>query len=443
MFKRKWSALPPDPIFPSDLKGLGYFINDEDEVRSIENEDNYFKFFISRNPRFCERQRFSMNLAIQDEIHKRFIALGLCKVNLPTATATAFGATTPNVPRVPIFVSDGIAEKSRVVIIFGETTQDLGVLAHRVLGGRGGINKGSLVSVVKALSQQQCSPSDPSAPGIILANMGELIWWPEGERTLCTRSFDATPMPSAAHLGNYIDARVNRVPGHETPKAHVQRIFEDVVPMFANETAGFDIVGLGDGADIIESYFNCDATWERVGRRINCFASVGGQFHEKNVTCGGLREFLKDRARAYVPSAEPLGLILSSSSGNPNTTTFTSLGCPVFSAGEPQHVETLFIASYPIVLEWLQEVATTPVNQQPYANPTFLCSYSDGTEDDDSLGSGGGKSDSEDDVEADGGVSAGFTGLRIVKWDAVVETDSAVQPEGETDDDKKVGMDQK
>ncbi|KAI1163465.1 hypothetical protein F5B18DRAFT_661673 [Nemania serpens] len=422
MFNRKWSALPPDPTFPSDLKGLGYLINSDDEVRSIENADNYFKFFINRNIRFCERQRFAMNQAIQDEIHKRFIGLGLRKVTLPAAAAAA----ASDVPNVPIFVSANIAEKSRVVIIFGETHQDLGVQAHRVLGGKGGIDRGSLVSVVKALRQQQCSPADPSAPGIILANMGELIWWPEGKRTLNKFAFDAAPMPSAAHLGNYIDARVNRVPGHESPAAHVQRILEDVVPMFANRTAGLDVIGLGDGADVVESYLNCTATWQRVGYRINCFASIGGQFPAWEVKCGGLRRFLEDRTRAYVPSTEPVGLVLSGPSGNPATTTFTSLGCPVFSAGEAEHVETLFIASYPTVLEWLQEVANTPVQNQPYVNPTFTVVYSDGAEDD-SAGWGGEESGSADDNNDDGGISADFTGLRIVT-NEVVGMDGADQP---------------
>lgn len=61
MFRRKWSGLPKDPSFPFDLKELGYFINDVDEVRAIDNPNNYFKYFINRNPRWNDRQRFSMN----------------------------------------------------------------------------------------------------------------------------------------------------------------------------------------------------------------------------------------------------------------------------------------------------------------------------------------------------------------------------------------------
>ncbi|KAJ8109616.1 hypothetical protein ONZ43_g6086 [Nemania bipapillata] len=374
MFKRKWSALPADVKFPSNLKGLGYFINKDSEVRSIENEDNYFKFFINRNLRVCERQRFAMN----HEIHKRLNDLGLCKLSLPLPASDG----TPPLASVPIFASASIREKSRVVIIFGETHQDLGVLAHRVIGGNGGIDKGSLVSVVKALLQQQCSSMDPTPPGIILANMGELIWWPEGERTLSKSAFDATPMRSAAHIGNYIDAKVNRVPGNESPVAHVKYIFETVVSTLVDSNAGLDIIGLGDGADVVESYWNCSATWDRVGSRINCFASVGGQFPAWEVKCDGLQDFLQDRTRAYVPSDEPLGSVLSGPSGNPLTSTFTRLGCPVFSAGEPQHVETLFIASHLTVLDWLQEVADISASGKTYKNPMFVSIYSDGPDED-------------------------------------------------------------
>ncbi|KAI0487299.1 Arb2 domain-containing protein [Xylaria cf. heliscus] len=402
MFVRKWSTLPTDPIFPSDLKGLGYFINKDDEVRSIENEDNYFKYFISRNLRVCDRQRFSMNQAVQDEIHKRFMDLGLSKLYLPAGTTSV-----PSGPSVPIFVSADLAKKSRVVIIFGETHQDLGVLAHRVLGGQGGIEKGSLVKAVKAILQQRCSPADPAAPGVILANMGELIWWPEGGRTLCKFAFDSAPMRSAAHAGNYIDPEVNRVPGNESFNAHVKYIFEKVVPELVDPTAGLDIIGLGDAADVVETYLNNDATWGRVSARINCFASVGGHFPVWELKCDGLREFLKERARAYVPSLEPLGMILSGPTGNRNTTTFTSFGYPVFSAGEPLYVETLFIASHATVLDWVQEVADTSSKAKPYKNPVFTVVYSDGPGESNGWGNweegGGAAGDTkEDGTGADG-----------------------------------------
>ncbi|KAI1749270.1 Arb2 domain-containing protein [Xylaria castorea] len=427
MFLRKWSALPADPIFPSDMKSLGYFINKDDEVRSIEDEDNYFKYFISRNMRVCDRQRFAMNQAIQDEIHKRLTDLGLSKLFLPACTASV-----PSDPSVPIFVSADLAKKSRVVIIFGETHQDLGVLAHRVLGGKGGIEKGSLVSVVKALLQQRCSPTDATAPGIILANMGELVWWPEGGRTLSKFAFDWAPMRSAAHVGNYVDPKVNRVPENENFGAHVKYIFEKVVPDFVNSTAGLEIIGLGDGADVVETYLNNSATWERVAGRITCFASVGGHFPVWELKCDGLREFLKDRTRTYVPSPEPLGMILSGPTGNRNTTTFTELGCPVFSAGEPLHVETLFITSHTTVLDWLQEVADTLSKTKSYKNPVFTVVYSDGPGENNDWSSWDGEG-SGAMGEAKGNEGGGTGGLLIIPGDNVVAEEASQEKTGSDD----------
>lgn len=38
-----------------------YFINDEDEIRNIENPKAYFKFFITKNERYNCLQREAMN----------------------------------------------------------------------------------------------------------------------------------------------------------------------------------------------------------------------------------------------------------------------------------------------------------------------------------------------------------------------------------------------
>lgn len=45
-----------------------YFVNEDDEIRSIENSDNYFQFFISRNPRWNDRQRYAMNGEYHDTL---------------------------------------------------------------------------------------------------------------------------------------------------------------------------------------------------------------------------------------------------------------------------------------------------------------------------------------------------------------------------------------
>ncbi len=52
---------------------------------------------------------------------------------------------------MPIFASPDLAAKKRVVLVVGESLQDLGVLAYRVIGGPGGVDHGSMVSLVRQL----------------------------------------------------------------------------------------------------------------------------------------------------------------------------------------------------------------------------------------------------------------------------------------------------
>ncbi|XXH05933.1 hypothetical protein Hte_012376 [Hypoxylon texense] len=376
MFRRLWSGLPADPDFPADLEKLGYFINEDDEIRSIENPNNYFKYFISRNSRWNDRQRFAMNQALQNEIHKRLEKLDMQKCLLP------IGTKDPSKPHIPIFVSRDLPLKKRVVVIFGESTQDLGILAHRVLGTAGGVNKGSLVSIVTELQKQHTSSTDSSPPGIILANMGELVWWPEGKRAVSHWAFDNAPAKSAVHNGNLITDK-NLIKGNENPKLHVNYIFDQVIPLLVKDNVGIDVIGVGDGADFVEQYLDLPAVWEKWKKRINCLALVGGlhpvwELHSKDFAT----EFLKNKARAYATSLEPAGIPLSGPEGNPKTTTFTSLGCPVFSSGESHFTEVTLIAGAGLVLDWLQEVAMTPEGED-YANPKFEIVYADPVNDDD------------------------------------------------------------
>ncbi|RYP93133.1 hypothetical protein DL770_000707 [Monosporascus sp. CRB-9-2] len=380
MFRRKWSGLPADPAFPSDLKKLGYFINEDDEVRSIENPDYYFKYFLSRNGRYNERQRFAMNQALEEEIHKRLTNLGLKKIPLPLGTPTTTTddgiTTTTTAPNVPIFVSADIAQKSRVVLIFGESCQDLGVLAHRVIGGPGGVDKGSMVSIVTSLQQQRSSPADASAPGVILANTGQLLWCPSAGRVLTRYAFDAAPMKSAVHEGRLVDEDRNRVPGNRSVAEHVRYVFESVVPAYVDPSKEprIDVVAVGDAAEAVEKYLDGEAVWARWGNRIGCFANVGGYYPTWELKCGGFKQFLRDKTRSYLPSLEPLNTVLSGPDGNPHTTTFTALGSPVFSGGTAHFTELLLVEGGSAVLDFLQEVA---LSSSDYRNPEFHVAYRD------------------------------------------------------------------
>jgi hypothetical protein len=53
----------------------------------------------------------------------------------------------------------------------------------------------------------------------------------------------------------------------------------------------------------------------------------------------------------------PLDTPVAGPGGNPGAAGFTSYGCPVYSAGEAQVIETMLIEAQPAVLCWMQQVA--------------------------------------------------------------------------------------
>lgn len=284
---------------------------------------------------------------------------------------------------------------SRVILIFGESFQDLGIIAQRVVGGPGGVDKGSMVSVVKAIQALPSSPAAPApttsaattnqddeagrdddphprpdAPGIILANTGQLYWEPEIPRPLNRESFLSAPMKSAVHDGRVPCANCNTVPGHENPEDHVARVFEYVGP-YLFPTASLDILGVGDGADAVAEYLDNGPTWHRWATRVNCLAILGGSRSLYRVRCEGFRQFLRLRTRAWETHTEPLGTVLAGPDGNhrwPKMTKFAGLGCPVLSGGEPYYTERLLISCHGAVLEWFQEVAREKAAGRTYVN---------------------------------------------------------------------------
>lgn len=229
-------------------------------------------------------------------MHARLESLGLEKIRLPLGTPS-------DKPNVPIFVSSDIKSKSRVILVIGETYQDLGIIAHRILGGRGGVNKGSMVSVVETLKSQPSSCSDPSAPGFILANTGQFIWHESLKRCHTISSTHEARMPSAVHAGPkwYVEVGKDRVEGNRDTREHIKTIFENVIPAFLNKEAGIDIVAVGDGADALEKYLDWSETWKKLSDKINCLAILGGYYAIEDLQSTNFREFLREVSWSCCP----------------------------------------------------------------------------------------------------------------------------------------------
>lgn len=67
------------------------------------------------------------------------------------------------------------------------------------------------------------------------------------------------------------------------------------------------------------------------------------------------------RGRVYLPDSSKVDTCLADSSGNPRHPSFTSFGCPVYSAGPcGSFVELILIEAHSTILGWLQRVSGTP-----------------------------------------------------------------------------------
>ncbi|KAM3558039.1 hypothetical protein ARSEF4850_004780 [Beauveria asiatica] len=329
-----------------------YFVNDEDEIRSIADPDYYFNYFLSRNSRVNLRQRFQFDAAVQGVIHERLESLGLIKTPLPPVEP---GSESKH---VNIFVSKNLADAERIIIVFGECAKELGSVANRVVGGPGGVEKGSMVGAVKAMQRHESA-------GIILANMGESYWSQEHKRAITVGNSAALSMPSLVHMGIKYHAEVNDIPGSESPACHVRTILSTVITRNARKNAKINIIAIGDSCEVVNTLLDDEKIWAEWGPSLQSAVFYSPAFYNKPKQAG-LINFLAKKSRSYMVSEQPQGTPLSGPNGNA-IEKIPAFGFPCYSSGEPSIVELCFISALEPGLSYLDEVARTP----DFENPAF------------------------------------------------------------------------
>ncbi|EFX02025.1 mitochondrial 40S ribosomal protein mrp2 [Grosmannia clavigera kw1407] len=365
------ASLPEDSSFPEDLEKLGYYVNEDDEIRNIQDPRFYFKYFINRNMYYNDRQRFAFGCtcsssffffrsffcsdtwlrpaATNSLVYDRLAKLGLRPVRLPLGAAA-------DEPHVTVLATDDLATAGRIVLFVGETVQDIGILARRIVGGAGGINKGSLVSMVEAVRKEQ---TEHRAPAILVFNPGQLFWWPQGGRALSLPARQGMPRPSAAHYPPRTLPGINSVPGHATADEHVASVFRDLLAPLLPPPR-LTVIAIAGGADALEGFLDQADNWRRWGPHMDSLALLGGLYEATDVKTNGFRQFLRKRARAYIPSTAPVDMPISGPDGNDQTMRSTRFGCPVHSSGTSWLTELMFIDAQDAILAWGRAVADNP-----------------------------------------------------------------------------------
>jgi hypothetical protein len=186
---------------------------------------------------------------------------------------------------VPILVSPSIDTKTRIIVVFGEPVQDLGIWAYRTIGTEG-VNIGSAVNFTKAvIGDRSREPGESSqskaGPGLVLTNPGQLVWYCAGERAISLPTWHALPRRNAVEPPMRMSIR-NKIPGNETWQDHVTHVFENVLGKIVSKDVKIDIIGLAEGGLGAVRYLaeHCKFAWH--------LHAVGIPIHSKNYRRPGI-----------------------------------------------------------------------------------------------------------------------------------------------------------
>ncbi|KAK5457089.1 hypothetical protein LTS15_004870 [Exophiala xenobiotica] len=347
MFRRRPNTLPSDPVFEPKLDKLGFFVNEHDQIRMIRNPEAKYTFKVNSNERVNYVYRQACNTAISKIVRDRLAALSLETVRLPLGAG-------PDEKHIPILVTKDIASKVRVIVLFGERHQEPGVFSWRVVGGEG-INIGSAVELASAAMFGPTPTPAHSAPGIIVANPCQLLWYRGGGRAVSSNEWLNLPRDSAVNEPFKIDDAKNRVLGNGDYEEHVRYVFEEVLPQLVRKEAKIDFMGIEyPGSTVIEYLAN---HWDAWSTRVTGIALIAPQHKVQDLEANGVSEefldFLSKRVRAYFVSPEKLETAITGRD---------MFGCNCYASGESMYQENAIVRSWRSILDWFNRL---------YADPEF------------------------------------------------------------------------
>lgn len=188
---------------------------------------------------------------IRNTVTERLLEAGLGIIRLPYRGIDPQRESLPNEAHVPILASPNLHQARRIIVVFGETTQDLGIWANRTISSEG-INIGSAVNFVKAVrgDSNWAKTTDENGhrtdTALVLANTGQLIWHCAGSRAVTQVTWLANPRP-AGNWGQASMSYRNKIPHNGIWMEHVAYVFEEVIWQNLDSSSRVDVIGISEG----------------------------------------------------------------------------------------------------------------------------------------------------------------------------------------------------
>ena len=200
-------------------------------------------------------------VCIRRIVMSRLLSSSLSITRLPLGTPA-------NQNHVPVLTSTNLSTARRVIVYIGESTQDLGIFAYRVVG-KESIALGSAEEFVKTVHTL------PDSPGLVIANPGQLVWHRRGKEAVTLPTWYALPRRSAVSGPMRLDEVKNRIPKNKDISQHLHCVFDEVLGRLANKDAKIQIIANGDGA--LETVDFLQDEWDKWGSKIDAMV-VGASY---------------------------------------------------------------------------------------------------------------------------------------------------------------------
>ncbi|KAM3421992.1 hypothetical protein BST61_g2369 [Cercospora zeina] len=350
------TTAPSEPVYSTDLAAFGFHKNEKNEFVS-DATGEHFDFFHTDSDRVNDLRRGAYQECLRKEIAAELKEKhGITELFVTGANGAEIASSRPNGPHLSLLTTQvsELAHKRDIIIIIGESMQDCGVWAWRVVQRDGGMDGGSLTGLAGKVMKQveestgggvarlppdedvRSNEQNTKAPGIVVLNPGQLLYSHDLGRGLTLASWQSRSRPTAISGPCKIEPKYNSIPGHENPRKHVETVLQQILPQITAEKARLHIIAIGDGtAATVDAIDHSILAQDRfiVGGGILESIALIGATHEHEKVSQSLQTFLASTGKGWVQGEELKGTIVQMPSP-------TSFGMPALEHAPGTEIRT-------------------------------------------------------------------------------------------------------